>query len=114
MLSEDSVKNQAKVLKSFLSENFGDVSHSSCLEAIAKINGFKGWNTMQSIIKTNGGVDMSNDVAERLDYLEDRIMELTGEVEVLQDFTGKLQTQVDEHDPYILELQGIDPWNPPD
>lgn len=112
MLSEDSVKNQAKVLKSFLSEKFGDVSYSSCLEAIAKINGFKGWNTMQSIIKTNGGVGMSNDIVERLNYLEDRVIMLTEEIGLLQDFTDEIHTKVGEHEPYILGLQGIDPWNP--
>ncbi len=107
MLSIDSVKKQAQVLKSFLNEKFGDVSHSSCLQAIAKINGYEDWNTMQSIIKNNSGIDMSNDIEERLENLEFYVKELAKDVD-------KIQTKVDEHDPYILELQGIDPWNPPD
>ncbi|HHT7352493.1 TPA: glyoxalase superfamily protein, partial [Legionella pneumophila] len=107
MLSIDSVKKQAQVLKSFLDEKFGDVSHSSCLQAIAKINGYKDWNTMQSIIKNNSGVDMSDDIAERLESLEFYVQELAKDVD-------KIQAKVDEHDPYILELQGVHPWNPPD
>ena len=107
MLSIDSVKKQAQILRSFLDEKFGDVSHSSCLQAIAKINGYKDWNTMQAIIKNNSEADVSNDIAERLENLEFFVQELAKDVD-------KIQTKVDEHEPHILELQGIDPWNSPD
>ena len=59
MLSVDSVKKQAQILKSFLNEKFGDVALSSCLQAIAKINGYKDWNTMQAIIKNNLGMQLT-------------------------------------------------------
>ena len=107
MLSIDSVKKQAQILRSFLDEKFGDVSHSSCLQAIAKINGYKDWNTMQAIIKNKSEADVSNDIAERLENLEFFVQELAKDVD-------KIQTKVDEHEPHILELQGIDPWNSPD
>jgi len=107
MLSTESIKKQAQVLKSFLNEKFGDVSHSSCLQAIAKMNGYKDWNTMQSIIKNSRGVDMSDDIAERLENLEFYVQELAKDVD-------KIQIKVDEHEPHILELQGIDPCNSPD
>ncbi len=107
MLSVDSVKKQAQILKSFLNEKFGDVALSSCLQAIAKINGYKDWNTMQAIIKNNSEADVSNDIAERLENLEFFVQELAKDVD-------KIQAKVDEHEPHILELQGIDPWNSPD
>jgi len=107
MLSVDSVKKQAQILKSFLNEKFGDVTLSSCLQAIAKINGYKDWNTMQAIIKNISEVDVSDDIAERLKNFEFFVQELAKDVD-------KIQTKVDEHEPHILELQGIDPWNSPD
>jgi len=107
MLSVDSVKQQAKALKSFLDERFGEITHSSCLQAIAKMNGFKDWNTMQSIIKINGGNEMNDDIAKRLEDLEFFVQELAKDVD-------SNRAKLDEHEPYILELQGIDPWNAPD
>ena len=110
MLSVDSVKKQAQILKSFFNEKFGDVTLSSCLQAIAKINGYKDWNTMQAFIKNISEVDVSDDIddiAERLKNLEFFVQELAKDVD-------KIQTKVDEHEPHILELQGIDPWNSPD
>ena len=50
---------------------------------------------------------MSNDIAERLENLEFFVQELAKDVD-------KIQAKVDEHEPHILELQGIDPWNSPD
>lgn len=117
MLSIESVKKQANLLKIFLNEKHSNISHSSCLQAIAKINGYKDWNTMQSVLENHEEInDMScdsnsksyvDDVAARLHELESYVYELANQVD-------KIQSQVDEHEPYILMQQGIDPWNPPD
>lgn len=117
MLSIESVKKQAHLLKTFLNEKHSDISHSSCLQAVAKINGYKDWNTMQSMLDHPKEInDMSydnnpksyvHDVADRLHELESYVYELANQVD-------KIQSKVDEHDPYILMQQGIDPWNPPD
>lgn len=42
------IKKQAKILKSFLSNQNQDISLSSCYQAIAKMNGYKDWNTMSA------------------------------------------------------------------
>jgi len=52
MLTIEKVKEQAKILKTYLSID-REISHSSCLHAIAKINGYNDWNTMQAMLKTN-------------------------------------------------------------
>ncbi|HAU4152728.1 TPA: hypothetical protein F7062_14920 [Legionella pneumophila] len=36
-------KKQAKILRDFLGQKNHDITHSSCLEAIAIMNGFKGF-----------------------------------------------------------------------
>jgi|GEM_PF-4300483 len=51
MISIVEVKEQATILKSFLKQNSIELTHSSCLQAIAKINGIKDWNTMSAILK---------------------------------------------------------------
>ncbi|HAU0095421.1 TPA: hypothetical protein JBE77_15060, partial [Legionella pneumophila] len=47
-------KKQAKILRDFLGQKNHDITHSSCLEAIAIMNGFKNWNTMSGIFAKNG------------------------------------------------------------
>lgn len=42
------IKKQASILKEFLSQTSSAISHSSCLQALAKINGYKDWNTMSA------------------------------------------------------------------
>lgn len=113
-LSRESVKKQANLLKAFLNEKHSSISHSSCLQAIAKMNGYKDWNTMQSLLDHNEEInEMPRDsnsksyvhnVAARLHELESYVYELANQVD-------KIQSQVDEHE---LIQQGIDVWNPPD
>lgn len=110
MLSIESAKKQARLLKVFLNEKYSDISHSSCLQALAIINGYQDWNTMQAILKKNDEInDMSDveNIVQRLEDLEFYVKELAQQVD-------NIQTKVDEHEPYIMELQGINPWNPPD
>ncbi len=108
VLSIDVFKKQAHILKSFLNKKSPDISLSSCLQAIAIINGYKDWNTMNAIIiKNNSENDMSSDTAERLENLEIAYNDLVKKLD-------KIQTKIDHQEPYILQQQGIDPWNFPD
>lgn len=117
MLSVQSVKKQAHILKTFLFEKNSNISHSSCLQAVAKINGYKDWNTMLALLTRNTeNNEMSydnnpksyvHDVAEQLQELESYVYELARQVD-------HVQTKLNEHEPYILLQQGIDPWNSPD
>jgi hypothetical protein len=45
------VKSQAKVLKDYI-DTVGEISHSSALIAIAKIYGYKEWNTFNAYLKS--------------------------------------------------------------
>lgn len=40
----DTVKKQASALKNFLSEKNINLPHTTCLHAIAAVNGYKNWN----------------------------------------------------------------------
>lgn len=44
-------KKQAKILKEYLHAGGFEISHSACLIAIAKIHGFKDFNTMTGRLK---------------------------------------------------------------
>lgn len=52
-------KNQAKLLKSYLKESNSKISYSSCLHAVAKINGHKNWNTMTSVLENKQSDSLS-------------------------------------------------------
>lgn len=43
-----SIKNQAKILQDFLKQNNTPISHSACLQVIAKMQGYKDWNTFSA------------------------------------------------------------------
>ncbi len=51
MISLIEVKRQAALLKDFLIQNNTAISQSSCLQAVAKIHGFKDWNTLSAALK---------------------------------------------------------------
>lgn len=51
MISRNEIKRQATILKEFLSQNNATISLSSCLQAVAKMHGFKDWNTMSATLK---------------------------------------------------------------
>jgi len=51
MMSIVEVKEQATILKNFLKQNNLEITHTSCLQAIAKINGVKDWNTMSAMLQ---------------------------------------------------------------
>lgn len=107
MLSIDVVKKQARDLKAFLNKNNSEISISSCYQAIAIINGYPNWNTMSAIMNNKSENDMSSDIAERIENFEILVHELTKELD-------NLKTKFDDIEPYILEQQGIDPYNFPD
>lgn len=46
------IKKQAHLLHDFLKKNNSTIKLSSCFQAMAKINGFKDWNTMLARLKT--------------------------------------------------------------
>ncbi|HAU0369115.1 TPA: hypothetical protein JBF73_07855 [Legionella pneumophila] len=48
-MSIDKVKKQATILKEYLKEANIEMSHSSCLHAVAKIHGYKNWNTLSAL-----------------------------------------------------------------
>lgn len=52
MTTLDVVKKQAKILQDFLKNKSTDdaITYTSCLQAIAKINEYKDWNTMKPIL----------------------------------------------------------------
>lgn len=51
MLSIAEIKRQASLLKDFLSQTNAAISQSSCLQAVAKMHGFKDWNTLSANLK---------------------------------------------------------------
>lgn len=117
MLSKESVKKQAHLLKTFLNEKHGDISHSSCLQAVAKINGYKDWNTMQSMLDHHEEINNMSYDNNPKSYVHDvavQLQELESYVYALANQVDNIQSKVEEHDPYILMQQGIDPWNRPD
>jgi hypothetical protein len=48
MMTEHTIKKQAKILQEFLKQNNTTITYSSCLQALAKMNGFKDWNTLSA------------------------------------------------------------------
>jgi hypothetical protein len=53
MFTIENIKLQASILKSYLLTKEIDLSHTSCLHAIAKIHGFKNWNTLKGLLDTH-------------------------------------------------------------
>lgn len=53
-------KNQAKTLKDYLKQANAGISHSACLHAIAKIHGYKDWNTMSALMENVGDNSVSD------------------------------------------------------
>ena len=49
-ISIESMKDQAKVLRGYLNEQGLDLSHSKSLEAVARGEGFKDWNTASALV----------------------------------------------------------------
>jgi hypothetical protein len=45
------LKRQATILEDFLKQKNSAITHSSCLQALAKIHDFKDWNTMKSVLQ---------------------------------------------------------------
>lgn len=45
------LKNEAKTLRQFLVEQGCDLGHGKCLEAIAKIRGYKNWDTASAVLR---------------------------------------------------------------
>lgn len=108
MTTLDVIKKQAKILQDFLNSNkpINDaISLSSCLQAIAKINGYKDWNTMKpSLIEPNNNLSTDNDFIVQFEELKNFVYELAGQHDALE-------AKVNNIEPYIDELKGIDPYN---
>lgn len=49
--SLEKMKEKAKILKKFLVVKNSQITHSSCLEILALMNGFKDWNTTVAHLK---------------------------------------------------------------
>lgn len=110
MLSIESVKKQAHTLKAFLNEKHKDISLASCLQAVAKINNFKDWNTMKAALDNNtenNSTSYVDDIAQQQQDLEFYVKELAKQVD-------NIQSKIEEHDADIMWLQGKDPYNAPD
>lgn len=52
MLTIDKAKEQVQILKKFLASGDNLISHSACLEVIALINGYHGWNHLCTTLNT--------------------------------------------------------------
>ncbi|MCX7121745.1 MAG: glyoxalase superfamily protein [Gammaproteobacteria bacterium] len=50
MISVLDAKKQAATLKQYLQQNNSAITHSSCLHAVAKMYGYKDWNTMSGLL----------------------------------------------------------------
>lgn len=51
MITLTQFKLQASILKKYLNQNNSQITHSSCLHAVAKMYGFKDWNTASAYFK---------------------------------------------------------------
>ncbi len=52
MITLTEIKRQAVILKNFLNQNNSAISQSSCLQAVAQMQGFKDWNTVSAALKS--------------------------------------------------------------
>ncbi len=46
----EAAKKQATILKEYISKTNQGISHSACLHAIARINGWENWNTFKAVL----------------------------------------------------------------
>ncbi len=53
LIPKEQFKKQAQILKEFLNKKDATITISTCYLAIAKMNGFKDWNTMSAWLKEN-------------------------------------------------------------
>lgn len=100
------IKNQAVALKAFLSEKNINLPQTTCLHAIAVINGYKNWNTLNAIL--SGKIELPE--AQDIEGIEDRLSNLEGTVNILWEDFYPLKDKFEDTDSYIDErLRGIDP-----
>lgn len=57
MITLTTFKSQANALKNYLNQNNASITHSSCLHAVAKMHGFKDWNTASAYLKDQCDID---------------------------------------------------------
>lgn len=52
-VTKSKLKIQAKTLRQYLGEEGVELSHSKCLDAIARVSGYQDWNTASALINKN-------------------------------------------------------------
>lgn len=57
-MREAEFKAQAKRLRAYLSEQDIDINHSRALEAVARVHGFRDWNTAAASLPKEGPVEI--------------------------------------------------------
>ena len=58
-LTQESLKQQAKIIRKFVSEKYQvDISHGHCMEIISQLFGFKDWNTASAALKPKSKQDL--------------------------------------------------------
>ena len=50
-MNRETIKAQARLLRAYLASQGLELGHSKCLEAMAKVNGFRNWDTLSGLLK---------------------------------------------------------------
>ena len=104
------IKKQATALKTFLSEKNIDLPQTTCLHAIAVINGYKNWNTLNAVLSDQ--VELPNPNAQDTNEitLEDRLSDLEDMVHTISEDLDNLENRYAVREGWVDEcLRGIDP-----
>ncbi len=77
MITLTAFKLQASILKNYLNQNNASITHSSCLHAVAKMYGFKDWNTAAAYLKDQSDIDnkTTGNKSELSSMLSAKVME---------------------------------------
>ena len=58
MFTQKNAKTMAKSLRDFLADRKVSLSHSACLEIVARQFGFADWNTLSAKLSAEGGIEI--------------------------------------------------------
>ena len=102
------IKKQASALKTFLSEKNIHLPQTTCLHAIAVINGYKNWNTLNALLSDEIELPKAQDKNEV--GLEDRLNNLEDTVNIIwEDFYNNIIKRFEVTESWVDErLRGID------
>ena len=56
MISKEEASKQAKLLRTYLSKRYGEISIAACMQAVAFMNGYKTWHDL-----SNGFLDKTEE-----------------------------------------------------